>query len=119
MHILKTMETTLSFDVSKAAFPGRESLADLPLLIICPAYEKIVGWPTGGEINQNGGNATAQFSVPLCEKNELLVSRLVAGISTRHKIYTTLSPAYCCRDLRLSVSLFGTSKSLSASSSRP
>lgn len=80
MNILETMETTLSFDVSKDVFPEQVDLANLPIVITCPAYEKIVGWTTCGEIKQNGGNATAILSATLCEKNELLLSRLVAGI---------------------------------------
>lgn len=46
---MRTKELTLSFDISKGYWPERQSVSDLPILISCPAYEKVIGWTTGGE----------------------------------------------------------------------
>lgn len=77
---MRTKELTLSFDISKGYWPERQSFANLPILISCPAYEKIIGWTTGGEVKQDGDNVTVALSAMLCEKNELVLSMLIGGI---------------------------------------
>lgn len=77
---MRTKELTLLFDRSKGFWPERQSLANLPILISCPAYEKIIGWTTGGEVKQDGDNVTVALSAMLCEKNELVLSMLISGI---------------------------------------
>lgn len=36
---MRTKKLTLSFDISKGFWPERQSFANLPILISCPAYE--------------------------------------------------------------------------------
>lgn len=87
---MRTKELTLSFDISKGFWPERRSVTDLPILISCPAYEKVIGWTTGGEVKQDGYNVTVTLSAMLYEKNELVLSMLIGGIEVGE---TKVSPS--------------------------
>lgn len=105
---MRTKELTLSFDISKGFWPERQSVADLPILISCPAYEKVIGWTTGGEVKQNGDNVTVTLSAMLYEKNELVLSMLLSGIELGE---TKVSPQFevfdCHRDETTGLTIVG------------
>ncbi len=105
---MRTKELTLSFDRSKGFWPERQSLANLPILISCPAYEKIIGWTTGGEVKQDGDNVAVTLSAMLCEKNELVLSTLISGIEIGE---TKVSPQFevfdCHKDETTGLTLVG------------
>ena len=101
-------ELTLSFDISKGFWPERQSVADLPILISCPAYEKVIGWTTGGEVKQDGDNVTVALSAMLYEKNELVLSMLLSGIELGE---TKVSPQFevfdCHKDETTGLTIVG------------
>lgn len=105
---MRTKKLTLSFDISKGYWPKRQSFANLPILISCPAYEKIIGWTTGGEVKQDGDNVTVTLSAMLCEKNELVLSMLISGIEIGE---TKVSPQFevfdCHRDETTGLTIVG------------
>lgn len=105
---MRTKKLTLSFDISKGYWPERQSFANLPILISCPAYEKIIGWTTGGEVKQDGDNVTVALSAMLCEKNELVLSMLISGIEIGE---TKVSPQFevfdCHKDETTGLTIVG------------
>lgn len=105
---MRTKELTLLFDRSKGFWPERQSLANLPILISCPAYEKIIGWTTGGEVKQDGDNVTVALSAMLCEKNELVLSMLISGIEIGEtKVSPQVEVFDCHRDETTGLTIVG------------